>query len=313
MNRATGEVAWSYDTSVDESSAQFHGDALAIGDVIVVGSDSVDQAYLYALDRATGAVRWKQGFAGGVAVTPLLHDGRIYAMTGAGDVVVVRLESGKIDWTFSGAAHGGRGRIRSDPVMVGDRIFAAWPSGRIAAIDRTTGEVAWKTDLGAAVNTSLAAVGNAIVAGTIDGRLHRLDVTSGEVVALLDLDGTPYGDLVATDTCLYVFTGELESKSSTASRHRLNCVEPSLEESAWTQMILEEWTTFHPLLHDDAIIAGYTNRLVAFDQRTGAERWTCSIGETPRGLASTGDLLYVGALRGRILAVPIVDCVNSET
>lgn len=313
LNRATGEEVWTYDTSVDGSSAQFHGDALVIDDVIVVGSDSVDQAYLYALDRGTGTVRWKQRFSGGVTVTPLRHDERVYVMTGAGDVVAVKLDSGEIVWVFSGASQSGGGQTRSDPAMVGELILAAWPSGRVAAIDRTTGGEAWTANLGAAVNTSLAVVGDAVVAGTIDGRLHSLDVASGEIGAQLDLDGIPYGDLVVADTCIYVFAGEMESKSSATARHRLNCIEPSLEEPTWARQISEEWSTFHPLLHGDAIIAGYTNRIVALDRRTGAERWTCSIGETPRGLASTGDLLYAGTLRGRILAIRIADCADSET
>lgn len=313
LDRGTGEVTWSYDTSVDGSGAQFHGDALMIDDVIVVGSDSLDRAYLYALDRGTGAVRWKRGFAGGVPVTPLRHGRSVYVMTGAGDVVAVRLDGGEIDWSLSGPARIEGGQIRSDPVMMGERIFAAWPAGRVAAIDRTTGKPAWTADLGAAVNTSLAVVDTAVVAGTIDGRLHRMDASSGEIEASLDLEGIPYGDLVVTDSCIYVFAGELKSESSAKARHELNCVEPSLEESTWAQQVSEEWSTFHPLLHGDAIVAGYTNRLVAYDLRTGAKRWACSIGGTPRGLASVGDRLYIGTLRGGVLAVSIVDCIGKES
>lgn len=313
LDRGTGEVTWSYDTSVDGSGAQFHGDALVIDDVIVVGSDSLDRAYLYALDRGTGAVRWKREFTGGVPVTPLRHGRSVYVMTGAGDVVAVQLDGGEIGWTLSGPARTEVGRIRSDPVRAGERVLAAWPSGRVAAIDRTTGEPAWTADLGAAINTSLAVAGKAVVAGTIDGRLHRMDASSGEIEASLYLEGIPYGDLVVTDNCIYVFAGELKSESSTKARHELNCVEPSLEESTWTQQVSEEWSTFHPLLHGDVIVAGYTNRLVAYDRRTGTNRWACSIGETPRGLTSVGDRLYIGTLRGRVLAVSIVDCAHKES
>lgn len=312
LNRATGEVAWSYDTSVDASGAQFHGDAVVIDEVIVVGSDSVDRAYFYAFDRGTGAVRWKQGFSGGVAVTPLRHEERVYVMTGAGDVVAVELDSGEIDWSVSGASLGGEGRIRSNPAMVGERLFVAWPSGQIAAIDKATGGVAWTADLGTPVNTSLAVVGDAVVAGTIDGRLHSVDLASGEVMAQLDLKGILYGDLVVTDTCIYVLSGETNTGSAT-EKHTMNCIEPSLEKPSWSQQISEEWSTFHPLLHGDAIIAGYASELVAYDRRTGAKRWTCAIGGTPRGLASVGDRLYVGTLRGRVLAVSIADCADSET
>lgn len=312
LNRATGEVAWSYDTSVDASGAQFHGDAVVIDEVIVVGSDSVHRAYVYAFDRGTGAVRWKRGFSGGVATTPLRHDERVYVMTGSGDVVAVERDSGEIDWSVSGASLGGEGRIRSKPAMVGERLYVAWPSGQIAAIDHATGGVVWTAKLGTPVNTSLAVVGDAVVAGTIDGRLHSVDLASGKVMAQLHLDGILYGDLIATDTCIYVLSGETNTGSAT-EKHTINCIEPSLEKSSWSQQISEEWSTFHPLLHGDGIIAGYASKLVAYDRRTGAKRWTCAIGGTPRGLTSVGDQLYVGTLRGRVLAVPIADCVDNES
>ena len=54
VDRASGEVRWSYDTSQDGTTAQFHGDALITDELVVVGSDAQPMGQLYAFDRASG-------------------------------------------------------------------------------------------------------------------------------------------------------------------------------------------------------------------------------------------------------------------
>jgi outer membrane protein assembly factor BamB len=39
LDDSTGAIVWQYDTSIDGSPAQFHGDALVTEDLVVVGTD----------------------------------------------------------------------------------------------------------------------------------------------------------------------------------------------------------------------------------------------------------------------------------
>ena len=64
--------------------------------------------------------------------------------------------------------------------------------GTVLAIDRSTGEILWKTKLNGAQFVTVALEDGAIFAGT-SGRLYRLDPTTGDVRWSNELSGMGYG------------------------------------------------------------------------------------------------------------------------
>ncbi|MFL6289267.1 MAG: PQQ-binding-like beta-propeller repeat protein, partial [Thermoanaerobaculia bacterium] len=133
LNRATGQVAWTYDTAADGPAAQFHGDALVTDRLVVVGADSLPQGYLYALERSSGTVRWKHAFPGGVGAQILRRGDTAFAVSASGEVVAVDLESGRIVWRTSPPAEAGDRLL--DPILDGDRLFVGWRPGYVDAFD----------------------------------------------------------------------------------------------------------------------------------------------------------------------------------
>ncbi|HUF79218.1 MAG TPA: PQQ-binding-like beta-propeller repeat protein, partial [Thermoanaerobaculia bacterium] len=195
VDRASGEVAWSYDTSQDGPTAQFHGDALITDELVVVGSDAQPMGQLYAFDRATGDARWKIPFPGGVAAELHRHGDSVLAVAVAAEVWAVDLATGYPVWTFEEGPQEARRALSLDPALAGSRLFVPWRSGTVDALDAATGERLWRRDFESALNTSALVIGGEVVVGSADGRLYRLIPETGEVLGSYATAGAPYGDL----------------------------------------------------------------------------------------------------------------------
>jgi outer membrane protein assembly factor BamB len=277
--------------------------------LVVVGTDSVPQGHLYALDRPTGTVRWKLAFAGGVGAQILRRGDTAFAVSASGEVVAVDLGSGRIVWRTSPLEEAGDRSI--DPVLDGDRLFVGWRPGSVEALDASTGRKIWRTHLGERLNTSLAVVGSAVVVGTLAGRLHRLSREDGSVLAApLELKGMPYGDLLEAGGCLLALQMELENPSSQQGPCMLSCLDPSHFKARWSFRSEKELSTFRPLIHQGRAVVGWDGTLVSLNLGTGSQAWSCPLKGVPRGLGSSGENLYIGTLNGPILVLDPARCAD---
>lgn len=161
--------------------------AIAEGKAIVVTRD--DRAY--GIDLKNGRIRWRIGgvapeagifggaspaAAGGVAVLPF----------GSGELAGLRIRNGQQLWGEQlaggrrGAARGRFDDITGDPVILGQRVYAANQSGKLAALDRESGNILWQVREGS--------FGPAAVAGsdlwiiTDQGQLQRRRTADGALV-----------------------------------------------------------------------------------------------------------------------------------
>lgn len=309
LNRKTGAVVWSHDTSADGPAAQFHGDALVTERLVIVGSDYVAQGYLYALERSSGAVRWKHSFPGGVGAQIFQKGDTAFAVSSGGEVVAVEIESGKIVWRSPPAE--GVGDRSLDPILVGERLFVAWREGIVDAFDVATGRRIWRAHLGQRLNTSLVMAGSSLVVGSLDGELHRLAQEDGSILGHFDLKGVPYGDLVDAGGCLLALA--IEDPSFEQGPATLACLDPSLSKALWSFRSNGELSTFRPLVHEGKAVVGGKGSLTGLDLATGAEAWTCPVKGVARGLGSAGMTIYVGTLGGVVLAVDPTQCGTSAT
>lgn len=277
---------------------------------MVVGTDSVPQGYLYALERSSGAVRWKHAFPGGVGAQILRRGDTAFALSAAGEVVAVDIESGRIVWRTPPGEAGDR---LLDPTLAGDRLFVGWRPGAVEALDASTGRRIWRTDLGERLNTSVEVVGSAVVVGTLAGRLHRLSREDGSVLPPLELNGMPYGDLVQAGGCLLSLRFELEGAASEEGPCTLSCLDPSLSKTLWSFRSEKAISTFRPLIHEGRAMVGWDGTLVALDLGTGSQAWSCPLKGMPRGLGASGESLYVGTLSGPVLALDPARCAATAS
>lgn len=295
LDRTSGEPAWTYDTAADGPRTEFHGDAVFAGRTLVLPSDGDPSAHLYAFDAATGEVQWRMPFEGGVATTPLLAGRAVIVAGAAGKLARIDLETGKAAWTASPA--GVRPLIPRIPAPTADarRVYFASNDAKLFALDAAKGDVLWKQDLPARINSSLALHDGLLYGGASDGHLYVFDPASGEVRQRIPLGGTAYGTLVVTPPLLVMLVN--------GNPARLVALDLTTHKVRWEHSTPREWTTMKPLIHDGAVIAGTEEKeLCAFALATGEKRWCTPVPQIPRGLGTAGGVLYVGTLNGKVLA-----------
>lgn len=128
--------------------------ALAGGRIYTMGSRG-GKIWLFALEESTGEKVWETAIAENQQApncTPTLDEDAVYAVTFAGDLVCCDLESGAIRWRtsfpadFGGQMMSGWGYSES-PLIDGDRLICTpgAPDAMLAALDKKTGEVIWRT------------------------------------------------------------------------------------------------------------------------------------------------------------------------
>lgn len=296
-----------YDTSTDGPPAQFHGDVLVSGGMLLVPSDAEPVGHLYAFELGTGRLAWKLAFPGGVPAQVLGRGKLVYAQAASGEVWALDRRTGKRAWMHAAASQSAAGFSQADPALAGDRLVVVWPSGDVEALKASSGKLLWRASIGARPNTSLLVVGANVLVGAMDSKLHRFALADGTAMSPIALAGTPFGDLVVADRCLLVLT--------MLANYTLSCRDPERGELTWERSFNEELTTFRPLRWGDDVIVGYRGTLLGLRLEDGADAWSCTVDGMPRGLNAAGDELYVGTFAGVVMALPrraiTRDCARS--
>jgi outer membrane protein assembly factor BamB len=145
----------------------------------------------WAIDARNGRVRWQipglqasAGFAGGtgpavsqsLAVFPF-SSGEILAVLRRGGI---RLWSGSISGQRLGRVYSSVGDFGANPVIAGNRVYAATQSGRLVALELNTGDRIWTARTGA--YGQIAVAGNALWIVADDGQLMRIDTSNGQTI-----------------------------------------------------------------------------------------------------------------------------------
>lgn len=223
---------------------------------------ALDEAHVYvpledgrvlALDRETGATRWTR--ATDAAATPLALAGTLFVPTAAG-LEALDTDTGRLQW----AARVAGGPVA--PLVALDGVVAGMsPSGVVAAVDGTRGDVLWRREFGPSSTHVLAAADGRLYLTLDDGRLVALAAGDGRVLWEQHLPGVPGAPGAAsgrvlvgsTDNALFAFDGRGGSL-------------------AW------RWRTGGDVVGvaigpDRAYFAALDNRLRAVDRSSGNQRW----------------------------------------
>ncbi len=187
LDADTGRRVWTQDLGAPASGAP----TVSGGRVYVVGRDGT----AWALEAANGRVAWtvqgtpaESGVIGGAS--PAVSGNRIVLPYSSRELRGL-LSGGTELWTTTvagtrlGRAYAGVTDITGDPVIDGGTVYAGSPSGRIDAIDLTSGERIWSVEEGAM--SPVATAGGSIFAVTDRAQLVRLEAGTGARVWGVDL------------------------------------------------------------------------------------------------------------------------------
>jgi outer membrane protein assembly factor BamB len=204
----------------------------------------------------------------------------------------------------------GKGFYKIQPVISGDRIYAAAADGELKAIDRERGKTLWKTDLDTGLSGGVGYYDGSLLLGTSEGFVLRLDAANGEELWSTRLSGeilaAPQGN--GRVAVVQSYDGKLHGLDFDSG------------EKLWTYdsnvPVLTIRGTGTPLLDGDRVYVGFANgRVMAFDAETGAVAWEVRVAisqgrseierivDVDGTMIMAGGELYAASYQGRIVAI----------
>jgi len=256
LSTADGSVLWRF--SYPESPADDHrqGALLPLGELVLLPAWG---GTLYALDAATGKVRWQLDGYLPLRAAPVVDGEQIYLSAGDGTFSAISL-AGQELWTkklaapvLSSAAltpdgpvvvaRNGQvsaftadGQLRwrrelaepcyySAPLYHQGMIYLATAAGMLWKLDAASGELVWQlSDLGAFYGSPMIA-GQRLFIGNNHGQLFAINIDSAEILTTYQVGR----DIQTTPT---LFAGQLVFGSRDGNLYALRLFESSVQETA---------------------------------------------------------------------------------
>jgi outer membrane protein assembly factor BamB len=176
-----GKLLWKSKVSSEVLSVPHVSGSMVVvraGDGRIFGLSAVDGSRKWIYQRATPTLSLRS--SAGVAV----DSGAVYAGFAGGKLIALRLEDGKIIWEASVAQPRGVTEIEriaditSLPIVDGPVVYAVAYQGKIAAVDRASGRVAWSRDISSYTGMNVEEA--RIYVAHANGSIYALDYDSGK-------------------------------------------------------------------------------------------------------------------------------------
>ncbi|MBI1371834.1 MAG: PQQ-binding-like beta-propeller repeat protein [Phycisphaera sp.] len=172
------------------------GMVISRGQLVTMVQDE-DKQYVIALDALTGQQRWRTGVApayhnsmgDGPRGTPAIVDDHVFAYSGEGVLTALKFATGEVVWRHDTVKElGGKAAdygMACSPLVVGKLVIVTpgAPDATVAAYDRVTGELTWKSGTGSAGYSSPALL-------NVGGREQVVAFTGHGVMGLDPQTGT---------------------------------------------------------------------------------------------------------------------------
>ena len=231
LDAATGQLKWKFETGGERRYAgrHLHGllpagetmpdpwdyflssPAVWNGDVYFGSGDG----NVYALDAASGVLKWKFKTGDVVHSSPAISGGTLYI--GSWDTYLYALDatSGKELWRFKtgddAETHNHVG-IQASPAVADGIVYFGCRDSNVYAVDAKTGKQKWLySTKGSWVNNSAAVYEGKVFFGTsLPGLLHAVDAKTGAEVFSLDTKFPVFASIAIANGMLYF--GTLDGK-----------------------------------------------------------------------------------------------------
>ena len=160
----TGKTAWRVNTGGITAPL-----ALSAGLVIA----ATDGGAVVAVDRTSGAERWRRALKAGVRAAPIPTAQGIAVATIGDTLYLLDAATGSITARLPTP-----GTVLGTPATDGRRVYLATTSGRVLAVDLPALDVAWERSVDEAVYGAPALVGDTLYVTNAAGTLWRIPVGS---------------------------------------------------------------------------------------------------------------------------------------
>jgi outer membrane protein assembly factor BamB len=219
LNADTGEQLWQANATVEPASILGPGSPSIALDTVVAGFPSGE---LFALRVENGRTAWQDqlsrtgrttalGALSGIAASPVIDRGRVFAIGHGGRMVALELATGTRVWEreFAGV---------NAPWPVGDWVFAVTVEAELVALTRADGKIRWVSNLGHWKDPKdkkgqiewfgPVLAGNRLVLVSSRGRMSSVSPQTGEILATRELSDAAYLPPVVANGMLYILTND---------------------------------------------------------------------------------------------------------
>ncbi len=326
------ELSWSVRTGSISSSPVVYRDR-----ILVAANDH----RLYAIDAATGSVRWVYKAENELMTQPLYVGGTIFVATGNSDCsayfppayVVMGLGTNRVEAIDAATgretwSQGIAGTGMPTPLLIDGTIVHADGAGGVVALDVRNGAYRWHTALPSFFAMTAVADGgngNVYVAGGFPNNVYALNAKTGAVAwkrAFSRLDGAlPATPLASTTHALVGMYLEPLARGpqgwavqfGSLARQHVYALDKQTGRMLWDRT-LANVRGRAPAYNEAAIPLVYRNRIFigsavapvvsALDLRSGRVLWQLRVkGPVKGGLVARDGIVYFGDLGGYLWAV----------
>ncbi|MEM7498904.1 MAG: PQQ-binding-like beta-propeller repeat protein [Pseudomonadota bacterium] len=235
-----------------------------------------------------------------ITSAPVVADGRVFTLDAAAEVRAFDTDNGALLWAVSVApgAESGEEGFGGGLAILGTRVFATTGFGEIVGIEARSGEIVWRTSLGAPFRAAPAAANGVIVAVTRDNKAFGVSAETGDVlwrapaaVSGAGLLGGASPAIASGAALLPYSSGELVAVQLGNGRRFWSAV-LSGGRRGLARSAISDVTGDPVVIGPLAIAANQAGRIVAIEGRTGRRVWTRSFGAVGP-LWAAGDTLFM--------------------
>jgi len=276
INLKDGSEAWRFSDS-DDSKAQFFATPLVTPDGLVIVGSAAGKHILYALDPNDTVIdgdfknpvpAWTfTGAEGPWVAAPLVVDNLLFAPNGDGNLYVLDLADGQSQKLPVKVVELS-GRLWSQPITDGERLFVTSLDHSVFGIDLTTYEF-WHEDVGGAIpGSAVLGADGMLYVGSLDSQLEQFDPATGAHTSVLDANDWIWSTPVMDEDALYF--GDLDGNF-----YSFNTPTATLN---WSVKPDGAITASAILQNDHLLLVTESGNIYAISKEDGSRLWSDSVG-----------------------------------
>jgi outer membrane protein assembly factor BamB len=258
---------------------------------------------------------WRAGIGTGsgggtrLIATPIMADGRVFAVDADGEASAYNAADGEALWRFAPEGVDELDRLRAGaPAYADGRLFVAGAEGTVLAVDPAEGRELWRQSLRAPIRAAPTVINGKLLVPTADSQLFALDAATGEVqwrhAGLFEQAGILGGaSPAATDDIVIAAYASGEVVALT-----LDAGQP-----LWGETVLRPRRTLaigaitdivgDPVIDGNrVVVAGASGEMAAFDLLDGRREWTADVTSTQTPWVA-GEFIYALTERNELVCL----------
>jgi outer membrane protein assembly factor BamB len=268
-----------------------------------------EDGYVYALEEATGKLKWKVGVKGEVISAPAIDAGVVLVNTTSGHLIALNPENGEQKWVTESDVPPLTLRGVSAPAADSGGALIGTPSGKLKVSILETGMVAWETQIASPsgatelerivdIDVKPLVFGGNVFVVSYNGTLSAVELRTGQVIWTREYGS--YRNISIDGNRLFV----VDNSSNIFAIDRRSGVE------LWSNVGLKDRNITSATPHGDYVVVGDMFGFIHwFTQDEGKLVAQLAVGDDDEdeaiftGPISAENILYVQTRDGKVAAV----------